>query len=360
VRRTSKAAVPSLEFAPDCILAERPLSRIFYYGRTRQDADGNINGHAVERDTLTISCDTHLCFFIYINRPEISLKQELPIGIFDSGVGGLTVYRALHERLPHERFVYLGDTARVPYGTRSLATVERYAIENARFLEAHGIKILVVACNTASALALPAIRESIRVPVLGVIEPGARAAVEASGGAEVKRRIGVIATEATVQSGAYASAIARLDPDASVIARACPLFVPLAEDGWAETEVAEMVAADYLKDIKDSRVDTLVLGCTHYPILSRVIQETVGASVALIDSGEAAARDVERLLEERGLRCVEREGLSAERQLCDDLDHFYVTDAAARFSRVAERFLGVAPSVLEAVEVWGHDELRTH
>jgi glutamate racemase len=145
-----------------------------------------------------------------------------------------------------------------------------------------------------------------------------------------------------------------------VIARACPLFVPLAEDGWAETEVAEMVAADYLKDIKDSRVDTLVLGCTHYPILSRVIQETVGASVALIDSGEAAARDVERLLEERGLRCVEREGLSAERQLCDDLDHFYVTDAAARFSRVAERFLGVAPSVLEAVEVWGHDELRTH
>jgi glutamate racemase len=288
------------------------------------------------------------------------LKQDLPIGIFDSGVGGLTVYRALHERLPHERFVYLGDTARVPYGTRSLATVERYAIENARFLEGHGIKILVVACNTASALALPAIREAVRVPVLGVIEPGARAAVEASGGPSVKRRIGVIATEATVQSGAYASAIARLDPDASVIARPCPLFVPLAEEGWAETEVAQMVASEYLEEIKASRVDTLVLGCTHYPILSRVIQETIGSEVSLIDSGEAAARDVARLLDESALQRAAKSERAEERHLCDDLDNFYVTDAAARFSRVAERFLGSAPSRLEAVEVWGHDELRTH
>ena len=289
-----------------------------------------------------------------------SLKQNLPIGIFDSGVGGLTVYRALHERLPYERFVYLGDTARVPYGTRSLSTVERYAIENARFLEAHGIKILVVACNTASALALPAIGKAVRVPVLGVIGPGATAAVESSGKKSAKRRIGVIATEATVQSGAYASAIARLDPDASVIARACPLFVPLAEEGWAETEVAQMVAADYLKEIKEARVDTLVLGCTHYPILRRVIQETVGDSVTLIDSGEAAALDVESLLESVALRRDEAGEPATERQLCDDLDHFYVTDAAERFSRVAERFLGIAPSVLEAVEVWGHDELRTH
>ena len=288
------------------------------------------------------------------------MKQDLPIGIFDSGVGGLTVYRALHERLPHERFVYLGDTARVPYGTRSLSTVERYAIENARFLEAHGIKILVVACNTASALALPAIGKAVRVPVLGVIGPGARAAVESSVQKSAKRRIGVIATEATVQSGAYASAIARLDPDASVIARACPLFVPLAEEGWAETEVAHMVASDYLKEIKEASVDTLVLGCTHYPILRRVIQETVGDSVTLIDSGEAAALDVESLLESESLRRNEAGEPTRERQLCDDLDHFYVTDAAERFSRVAERFLGSAPSVLEAVEVWGHDELRTH
>jgi glutamate racemase len=288
------------------------------------------------------------------------LKQDLPIGIFDSGVGGLTVYRALHERLPHERFVYLGDTARVPYGTRSLSTVERYAIENARFLEAHGIKILVVACNTASALALPAIRDAVRVPVLGVIGPGAGAAVESSAKRSARRRIGVIATEATVQSGAYASAISRLDPNASVIARACPLFVPLAEEGWAETEVAHMVAADYLREIKEACVDTLVLGCTHYPILRRVIQETVGYNVTLIDSGEAAARDVERQLEEVGLRRAGTIDEGRERHLCDDLDHFYVTDAAERFSRVAERFLGSAPSVLEAVEVWGHDELRTH
>jgi glutamate racemase len=287
-------------------------------------------------------------------------QADLPIGIFDSGVGGLTVYRALHERLPDERFVYLGDTARVPYGTRSLSTVERYAIENAGFLEAHGIKILVVACNTASALALPAIREAVRVPVLGVIEPGARAAVEASGKQSMKRRIGVIATEATVQSGAYGSAIARLDPEASVIARACPLFVSLSEEGWAQTEVARMVAADYLKEITEARVDTLVLGCTHYPILRDVIQETVGEEVSLIDSGEAAARDVERLLESSALRRAEKIESGHERHLCDDLDHFYVTDAAERFSRVAERFLGSAPSVLEAVEVWGHDELRTY
>ena len=288
------------------------------------------------------------------------MKQDLPIGIFDSGVGGLTVYRALHKRLPGERFVYLGDTARVPYGTRSLATVERYAIENARFLEAHGIKILVVACNTASALALPAIREAVRVPVLGVIEPGARAAVESFDRKSEKRRIGVIATEATVQSGAYASAIARLDPDASVIARACPLFVPLTEEGWGESEVARMVATDYLKEIKKGRVDTLVLGCTHYPILRHVIQETVGLDVTLIDSGEAAARDVEKLLESSALGRDEKIERANERHLCDDLDHFYVTDAAERFSRVAERFLGSAPSSLEAVEVWGHDELRTH
>ena len=165
--------------------------------------------------------------------PRSSLNSNLPIGIFDSGVGGLTVYRALHERLPNERFVYLGDTARVPYGTKSLATVERYAIENSKFLEAHGIKLLVVACNTASALALPAIREAISVAVVGVIGPGARAAVDVAAG----QPIGVIATEATVQSKAYARAILGIDATATVIERACPLFVPLAEEGWADTDV---------------------------------------------------------------------------------------------------------------------------
>jgi glutamate racemase len=282
------------------------------------------------------------------------LDRNLPIGIFDSGVGGLTVYKALHERLPNERFVYLGDTARVPYGTKSLATVERYAVENSKFLEAHGIKLLVVACNTASALALPAIRSAIKVPVMGVIEPGSRAAVEVAQGAN----IGVIATEATIQSKAYAKAIAAMGATGKVIERACPLFVSLAEEGWADSDVARIVARDYLGEFNQTFLGALVLGCTHYPILREVISETVGINVKLIDSGAATARDVESLLQSSDL--THDFALYQERQLCDDLDHFYVTDAAERFAKVAERFLGSAPSVLEAVEIWGHDELRTH
>ena len=288
------------------------------------------------------------------NLCNLRMNTSLPIGIFDSGVGGLTVYRALHEHLPNEHFVYLGDTARVPYGTKSLATVERYAVENAQFLAAHGIKLLVVACNTASALALPAIRQALDIDVVGVIGPGARAAVASSSG----KRIGVIATESTVQSGAYTQAIAKADPNASVIERACPLFVPLAEEGWADEDVARTVAETYLKDLR-SRIDTLVLGCTHYPILKSVIQKTVGAQVELIDSGEATAVEVKSLLKEKGLAGSSAGTGALERQLCDELDHCYVTDAAERFARVAERFLGSKPARLEAVEVWGHDELRT-
>ncbi|HYY94775.1 MAG TPA: glutamate racemase [Pyrinomonadaceae bacterium] len=291
------------------------------------------------------------------------MDRNLPIGIFDSGVGGLTVYRALHERLPAERYVYLGDTARVPYGTKSLSTVEHYAIENARFLERRGIKLLVVACNTASALALPAIRRSVGVPVVGMIGPGARAAVREVG---ASGRVGVIATESTVKSGAYREAIKKLAPAAEVFERACPLFVALAEEGWAETEVARMVAEEYLRELRESRPGALVLGCTHYPILRRVIQEAVGSRVPLIDSGEAAAEAVEDLIESEGLRRTAtqelrdlREAGARARFLCDDLDHFYVTDAAERFAHVAERFLGSAPRRLEAVEVWGHDELQT-
>ena len=284
------------------------------------------------------------------------MDRNLPIGIFDSGVGGLTVYKALHERLPNERFVYLGDTARVPYGTKSLATVERYAVENSKFLEAHGIKLLVVACNTASALALPAIRKAIKVPVIGVIEPGSRAAVEVARGGN----IGVIATEATVQSHAYAKAIASMGATGRVIERACPLFVSLAEEGWADSDVTRIVARDYLSDLNNTNLVALVLGCTHYPILKDTISDTVGTAVKLIDSGAATARDVESLLESSDLTHEDALGLYQERELCDDLDHFYVTDAAERFAKVAERFLGAAPSILEAVEIWGHDELRTH
>lgn len=274
--------------------------------------------------------------------------NNLPIGIFDSGVGGLTVYRALHNRLPNERFIYLGDTARVPYGTKSLATVERYAIENSQFLASRGIKMLVVACNTASALALPAIREKIGIEVVGVIGPGARKAVEITKDDE-SPRIAVIATEATVQSDAYAASIRAASEKPLIIQTACPLFVPLAEENWTEEPETYLIAKKYLTKIIDFEPEALVLGCTHYPILRDVIQQTVGYNVKLIDSGEACAEEVAELLKEKSLENPNE--ISGERKLCDDLDHFYVTDAADRFARVATRFLGAKPAKLEAIEL---------
>ena len=273
--------------------------------------------------------------------------NNLPIGIFDSGVGGLTVYRALHNRLPNEHFVYLGDTARVPYGTKSLATVERYAIENSQFLASRGIKLLVVACNTASALALPKIRAQIGLDVVGVIGPGARKAVELT---KSNPRIAVIATEATVQSDAYPASIRQASGAAEIIQTACPLFVPLAEENWTREPETFSIAKKYLSKITEFAPEALVLGCTHYPILREVIQQTVGGRVKLIDSGEACAEEVEKLLNEKGLANPNK--IEGERRLCDDLDHFYVTDAAERFARVAERFLGSPPAKLEAIEVF--------
>jgi glutamate racemase len=266
------------------------------------------------------------------------LQAEAPIGVFDSGVGGLTVVRALRRRLPAEDIVYLGDTARIPYGTRSPSTVERYAIQNARFLDNMNIKLLVIACNTASALALPALHRLSHRPLLGVIQPGARQAVAATR----SRRIGVIATEATVESGAYTRAIHALLPDAEVIARACPLLVALAEeDRWVDHEATRLVVREYLAPLRETAVDTLVLGCTHYPILKPIIAETMGLGVVLIDSGEAVAAEVEALLAEQSrARSGQRGGL-----------RFFVTDSAARFRRVAERFLGEQLEAVEAVEV---------
>ena len=281
------------------------------------------------------------------------MQNNLPIGIFDSGVGGLTVYRALHNRLPNEHFIYLGDTARVPYGTKSLATVERYAIENSVFLASRGIKMLVVACNTASALALPRIRKKIGIDVVGVIGPGGRKAVELTKDRECPR-IGVIATEATVASNAYFEAIRRASATAEVMQTGCPLFVPLAEEGWTQESETFSIAAKYLAGIRAFAPDALVLGCTHYPILRDVIQQTVGENVKLIDSGEATAEEVEQLLADKGL--ANPNAVTGKRELCDDLDHFYVTDAADRFARVAERFLGTKPSKLEAIEVFGVDK----
>ena len=225
--------------------------------------------------------------------------RELPIGIFDSGVGGLTVYRALHDRLPNEHFVYLGDTARVPYGTKSLGTVERYALENSQFLAEHGIKMLVVACNTASALALPAIRGRIGIEVVGVIGPGGRMAIDMIRSSVPK--IGVIATEATVASNAYADSIKRASTGAQIFQAACPLFVPLAEEGWTDEPETRSIAEKYLSPVRDFAPEALVLGCTHYPILKDIIQETVGSDVLLIDSGEAVAFEVAELLRSKSL-----------------------------------------------------------
>jgi len=245
------------------------------------------------------------------------------IGIFDSGVGGLTVQRAILDALPGADTLYLGDTARVPYGTKSADTVTQYSLRNARFLTAQGIDLLVVACNTASAVALPALRAALQVPVIGVVEPGARAAVAASR----TGRIGVIGTPGTVGSGAYQAAIQALRPGAVVTARACPLFVPLAEEGWTDPadEIVRGVARRYLAPLAGEGIDTLVLGCTHYPLLKAAIAAAL-PGVTLVDSAETVAAEVKGRLDVPPGRAAEH--------------RFYVTDAPERFLAVAGRFLG--------------------
>jgi glutamate racemase len=248
-----------------------------------------------------------------------------PIGVFDSGVGGLTVFQALERALPHESLVYLGDTARVPYGTKSAETVVRYTLEAARFMLRQQVKMVVVACNTASSVALDAMERETRLPVLGVIAPGARRAVERS----QTQRIGVIGTRATIASGAYKRAIQALAPEAEVLSQACPLFVPLAEEGWTEGEITRRIAEKYLEPFKRADVDTLVLGCTHYPLLRGVIAQVMGAEVDLVDSAEAVAEEAARALAQETGAGAARGG-----------HHFYVTDAPETFQVVAERFLG--------------------
>lgn len=247
------------------------------------------------------------------------------IGIFDSGVGGLTVLQRIAERLPAEDLVYLGDTARYPYGTKSPETVTRYSLENARFLADKGIKLLVVACNTASAVALEALEREVRVPVVGVIEPGARAAVERTRNG----RIGVIGTEATIGSGAYTRALRRLRPELEIYTRACPLFVPLVEEGWTDNEIVRATVALYLGSLRRSGIDTLILGCTHYPLLKPAIRSFLGDAVALVDSAEETAREVEARLRAEGLARGDGRGSLS----------FFVTDVPDRFVRVGRRFL---------------------
>ena len=223
---------------------------------------------------------------------------DSPIGIFDSGIGGLTVVKAVMDALPRERIIYFGDTARVPYGPKSQVTIRRYAEDDTKVLMRHQPKMLIVACNTVSALALDVVSHTAEpLPVLGVLEAGAKLAVEVT----KNRRIGVIGTQATVCSNAYASAINRLDPEIEVFSRACPLFVPLAEEGMTEHEATRLIAREYLLPLVEQHVDTLVLGCTHYPILRRLIEETVGPEVRIIDSAEAVAMQAAALLGESGM-----------------------------------------------------------
>jgi len=265
-------------------------------------------------------------------------RREAPIGVFDSGVGGLTVLRSLVATLPHEDFIYLGDTARLPYGTKSPATVARYSVRAAEALVARGIKALVVACNTASASALPALRE--RFPglcVTGVIEPGARAACEASGSG----RIAVLATEGTVQGGAYERAIRELRPDAHVTQIACQIFVALAEEGWSEGDAVDAVTERYLAHL-DARVDTVVLGCTHFPLLSGSIARQVGSARTIVDSAATTARATAAMLAERDL--------AAARERCGHLE-LLATDSPERFARVGARFLRSSIAARDVVAI---------
>jgi glutamate racemase len=255
------------------------------------------------------------------------------IGVFDSGVGGLTVFREIARVLPREPLVYLGDSARVPYGTKSPATIVRYSLQAAHHLMERGVKMLVVACNTATAAALPPLREILPIPVIGVIEPGARAAIASTRGV-----VGVIATEGTVRSKAYTKAIHALDPDVRVIESAAPLFVPLAEEGWANTHVAREVAEVYLEPLVDAGIDTLVLGCTHYPILRATIEQVVGDAVRIVDSAETTARMV----------CEAMEGSAGVNH---PSRHFLVTDAEERFRRIAGEFLEQDIGNLELVNL---------
>jgi glutamate racemase len=250
-----------------------------------------------------------------------------PIGVFDSGIGGLTVVRAIHRRLPHENIVYFGDTARVPYGPKSPQVVREYAAQDADFLLAKEVKMVVVACNTVSAVALDVVMKRTKVPVVGVIIPGAAAAARATR----RKRVGIIGTIATVNSNAYTHAVRQIDPQVQVFAQPCPLFVPLAEEGWIDHKVTDMVAKEYLFPLTLEKPDALILGCTHYPVLRRAIATAMGEGVTLIDSGEAAAAEVERVLDDAGLRNPSSEHPNLQ---------FYVTDLPAKFTEIGERFLG--------------------
>jgi glutamate racemase len=255
--------------------------------------------------------------------------NKSPIGIFDSGIGGLTVARSLFEFLPNENMIYVGDTARLPYGTKSKETVISYSVEIARFLLAKNVKMIIVACNTASSVALHRLRQITKVPVIGVIKPGCKAAIASTD----NFKIGVIGTLGTIQSYAYKTQIHKYDRNIDVHSKACSLFVQLAEDGWTDNKIAKLIAREYLTELKDSNIDTLILGCTHYPILSETISGVMGKKVTLIDSGKETAKEVKRILDRLNM-------LNPQRS--PGKHKFFVTDFQKKFKEISERFLGQA------------------
>ncbi|MCB0730543.1 MAG: glutamate racemase [Ignavibacteriae bacterium] len=255
------------------------------------------------------------------------MNNSNPIGIFDSGIGGLTVVKSLDSSLANENIIYFGDTARVPYGSKSNSTVIEYSKQDAKFLLSKNVKMIVVACNTASSIALDSLRKEFEIPVVGMIDPGAKAAIMAT----KNKKIGVIGTEATVSNKAYSNALLKLDDSINVFEKACPLFVPLAEEGWTDHKATILIAEEYLSELKKEKIDTLILGCTHYPILRNVIQEVIGKNVQLIDSGSAASVEVEAYLAGRGIKNTSNN---------IGTHQYYVSDVPKKFKQIAERFLG--------------------
>lgn len=260
------------------------------------------------------------------------------VGVFDSGIGGLTVVKRINSFLPNEGIVYFGDTARVPYGSKSNSTVIEYSLQDAKFLISKNVKMIVAACNTASSVALESLRENYKVPVIGMIEPGGKMALENT----VNGKIGVIGTNSTIRNRAYSEEIKKLDSKITVFEKACPLFVPLAEEGWIDHKATYEVAEEYLAELRIAGIDTLILGCTHYPILAGVIQKVMGNSVKLIDSGTAASLIVEEYLEGRNLR---------SQSAVPGNNEYYVSDLPIKFKEVAQRFLGKKINDITKIDV---------
>jgi glutamate racemase len=266
------------------------------------------------------------------------MNKTNPIGVFDSGIGGLTVVKRIHQFLPNESIIYFGDTARVPYGSKSNSTVIEYSLQDAHFLIKKNVKIIVAACNTASSAALSVLRDKLDLPVIGMIEPGARSAIEST----KNGKIGIIGTYATINNKSYSKELKKLDKKLKIYEKACPLFVPLAEEGMVKHPATKLIAEEYLADFKSKGIDTLILGCTHYPILSSVIQEAVGDEVTLIDSGTAASAIVENYLDGIGLR---------NQSNLEGISEFFVSDLPNKFKTIAGRFLGKKVEYLRKIDL---------